>query len=390
MSASRLTRQPRRSPVAVVIALLVAACGGGGSTAADLPSSAPSIGRVGDGRSGRRRRRAAESLAPTKLVVGLGYIPSVQFAQFYLAQQQRLLRATPGSTSSSRTRSTRTSSRSSGRARSTSGSATGRASSRPPATASRSSTSRRSTASSRTSCSPRPRPGSRPRPTSRARRSARPGSYGSGWIMLQALLASAGLTTDDVEIVEYPDFTPGDRGRAGRRRRRDRVRQQRAGPARAARRDAGRPARSTTSRRCPGPGLIASTSDHRGQARRDRRRSSRRRSRRWTRSRPTRPSGSTPRSRPSPSWPRPRDAQAAILAATIASWTGPVQDGARARRDRPRRLDGVDRVLGTLGLVKNPVTTDDARARRTSCRRATDEAPGRPRGRSGDRRIRVG
>jgi putative riboflavin transport system substrate-binding protein len=33
-----------------------------------------------------------------------------------------------------------------------------------------------------------------------------PGRYGSSWIMLQALLASAGLTPDDLEIVEYPDF----------------------------------------------------------------------------------------------------------------------------------------------------------------------------------------
>jgi NitT/TauT family transport system substrate-binding protein len=34
-----------------------------------------------------------------------------------------------------------------------------------------------------------------------------PGRYGSGWVFLQALLGSAGLTVDDVEIVEYPDFT---------------------------------------------------------------------------------------------------------------------------------------------------------------------------------------
>ena len=33
-----------------------------------------------------------------------------------------------------------------------------------------------------------------------------PGRYGSSWIMLQALLASAGLTPEDLEIVEYPDF----------------------------------------------------------------------------------------------------------------------------------------------------------------------------------------
>ena len=33
-----------------------------------------------------------------------------------------------------------------------------------------------------------------------------PGRYGSSWIMLQALLGSASLTTDDVTIVEFPDY----------------------------------------------------------------------------------------------------------------------------------------------------------------------------------------
>jgi NitT/TauT family transport system substrate-binding protein len=36
-----------------------------------------------------------------------------------------------------------------------------------------------------------------------------PGKYGSSWIMLQALLASVQLTTSDVTIVEYPDFGQG-------------------------------------------------------------------------------------------------------------------------------------------------------------------------------------
>jgi len=36
-----------------------------------------------------------------------------------------------------------------------------------------------------------------------------PGKYGSSWIMLQALLGSASLTTDDVQIVEYPQYTQG-------------------------------------------------------------------------------------------------------------------------------------------------------------------------------------
>jgi hypothetical protein len=53
-----------------------------------------------------------------------------------------------------------------------------------------------------------------------------------------------------------------------------------------------------------------------------------------------------------------RDTQAAILAATIATWSGPVQDA--------HGLGAIDQdgwtksitFLGTLGLVKNPVTTD--------------------------------
>jgi NitT/TauT family transport system substrate-binding protein len=36
-----------------------------------------------------------------------------------------------------------------------------------------------------------------------------PGRFGSSWIMLQALLGSVNLTPDDLEIVEYPDFGQG-------------------------------------------------------------------------------------------------------------------------------------------------------------------------------------
>src|SRR5437667_8463129 len=34
-----------------------------------------------------------------------------------------------------------------------------------------------------------------------------PGRYGSSWIMLQALLQSAKLSTSDAQIVQYPDFS---------------------------------------------------------------------------------------------------------------------------------------------------------------------------------------
>ena len=40
----------------------------------------------------------------------------------------------------------------------------------------------------------------------RGKRIGIPGKYGSSWIMLQALLGSAGLTTADVTIVEFPDY----------------------------------------------------------------------------------------------------------------------------------------------------------------------------------------
>ena len=40
----------------------------------------------------------------------------------------------------------------------------------------------------------------------RGKRIGIPGRYGSSWIMLQALLQAGGLTLDDVEIVLYPDF----------------------------------------------------------------------------------------------------------------------------------------------------------------------------------------
>jgi len=36
-----------------------------------------------------------------------------------------------------------------------------------------------------------------------------PGRYGSSWVMLQALLASEGLTVDDVDVITYSDFGQG-------------------------------------------------------------------------------------------------------------------------------------------------------------------------------------
>ena len=57
-----------------------------------------------------------------------------------------------------------------------------------------------------------------------------PGRYGSGWIMLQALLASADLTPEDLDDRRIPRLRPAVGRPAGCCRCRDRVRQQRASP----------------------------------------------------------------------------------------------------------------------------------------------------------------
>ena len=65
-------------PVSLAITLAVAACGASGSptppSSASIQTAAPSMS-------------APASIAPVALTVGLGYIPSVQFAQFYLADR---------------------------------------------------------------------------------------------------------------------------------------------------------------------------------------------------------------------------------------------------------------------------------------------------------------
>jgi putative riboflavin transport system substrate-binding protein len=43
----------------------------------------------------------------------------------------------------------------------------------------------------------------------KGRKIGTPGQYGSSWIMLQALLQSAGLSTSDVNVLTYPDYGQG-------------------------------------------------------------------------------------------------------------------------------------------------------------------------------------
>ena len=86
-----------------IVGLLAASCGGLRRRSRVRSRSAS----VGPSPAGAIGRRDADLAAPVKLVVGLGYIPSVQFAPVLPGPAEGYY-AEPGSRSSSRTRSTRT------------------------------------------------------------------------------------------------------------------------------------------------------------------------------------------------------------------------------------------------------------------------------------------
>src|SRR4029079_18828747 len=147
-----------------------------------------------------------ESVAPPKLVVGLGFIPSVQFAQFYLAQQNGyysdggfdvefqnkidpdlIPRVGAGPV----------------------GVGSGDGTSVIPAASNGNPIEYVATIYGKfpNIVFAKASSGIKTAADLKGKKIGVPGRYGSGWIMLQALLASAGLTPDDVDIVEYPDFT---------------------------------------------------------------------------------------------------------------------------------------------------------------------------------------
>lgn len=190
--------------LALAAGLVVAACssgGGGASPSGDAPSTAPSIG-ASDAPS------VAPSGARTALVVGLGFIPSVQFAPFYLADQggyyaERGLEVEfqnkidpdlitlvgQGSVDVGLADGT-----------SVIPAASQGIPIRYVATIYGEFPSIVFSKASAGIATPADLAGTR---------LGIPGRYGSSWIMLQALLDSAGLSPDDLEIVEYPDFGQG-------------------------------------------------------------------------------------------------------------------------------------------------------------------------------------
>jgi NitT/TauT family transport system substrate-binding protein len=184
-----------------------------------------------------------------------------------------------------------------------------------------------------------------------------PGRYGSSWIMLQALLASADLTPDDVEIVEYPDFGQGVAVAQG-------VVDAATGFAN------NEPvvlARSGTEvfvlhiddvTALPGPGLLASTATI--AAKRDAVAGFVRATLRAMKEIVTEPAkGLDAAIHAVPELGQDREQQAAILAATIESWQRPGSSGADGLGAIDRAgWDASVKFMTELKLVPTPVTVD--------------------------------
>jgi len=326
--------------VALVIAALVGACAGGTTSSTASPSSTG----------------PDESVTPTRLVVGLGYIPSVQFAQFYLAQQRGYY-ADAGLTVEFQNKIDQDLIPLVGKGAIDVG--IGDGTSVIPAVSNDITIRYVATIYGRfpNIVFAQASSGITRAADLKDKRIGIPGRYGSGWIMLQALLASAGLTTDDIKIFEYPEFTQraaleqGAVDAATGFANNEPVQLELdGGTAVILRIDDITP--------LPGPGLIAGTSTletkHDAVAAFV---AATLRAMAEIKADPT--VGLDAAIVAVPELATARETQAAILAATIATWAGPAQDA--------RGLGAIDRdgwtasitYLDSLGLVKDPVTTDD-------------------------------
>jgi NitT/TauT family transport system substrate-binding protein len=343
--------RPRPLPAALavlVVASLVAACGGTGASSS-VPPSNPPVSSLAPGTS------PDASVTPTKLVVGLGYIPSVQFAPFYLAQQNGYY-ADAGLTVEFQNKIDPDLITLVGAGSIDIG--IGDGTSVIPAVSNGIPIEYIATLYGKfpNVVFAKASSGITKAIDLKGKKVGTPGRYGSGWIMLQALLGSAKLTTDDVQIGEYPDFTQraaveqGTVDAATGFSNNEPVQLQLDGvPPSILTIDAITP--------LPGPGLIAATktidAKHDAiaafvaatlQAMTE------------IQANPT--VGLDAAITAVPELASQRDAQAAILAATVASWSGPTQVA--------HGLGAIDTAgwgtsityLGTLGLLKGEVTTD--------------------------------
>ncbi len=185
-------------PAAAALAIVVAACGS--------PSSSVSPSAASAAASPGASSAASSSAGPaTSLTVGLGYIPSVQFAQFYYAQQSGAY-AAAGLTVKLQNEVDPNLITKVGQGAIDIGEGDGTSvipavSQGIPVVYTATLYGTFPSIVLATSSSGITKPADL-----RGKKIGIPGKYGSSWIMLQALLKSAGLTTSDVTIVEFPDY----------------------------------------------------------------------------------------------------------------------------------------------------------------------------------------
>ena len=204
MPVSFPTARSRRRPhvsaapalaVALAAALIVSACSGSPAPSASRAPSAAASPSVS----------AAASAAPTPLTVGLGYIPSVQFAQFYLAEQAGYYRDA-GLAVTFQNRIDPDLVTLVGQGSVDIGLSDG--TSVIPAVSQGIPIRYIATVYGRfpSIVYAKSTSGIDDAADLKGKRLGIPGKYGSSWVMLQALLASVDLTPDDLEIALYPDF----------------------------------------------------------------------------------------------------------------------------------------------------------------------------------------
>lgn len=332
--------------IGLVVAALVSACVG---SSASTPPSNPPTSSLAPGET------AEPSVAPTKLVVGLGYVPNVQFAQFYLAQQNGYY-ADAGLDVEFQNKIDPDLITLVGAGTIDIG--IGDGTSVIPAASNAIPIQYVATIYGKfpNIVFAKAASGITKAADLKGKKIGTPGRYGSGWIMLQALLASANLTTDDVQIVEYPDFTQEaavEQGAVdaatGFANNEPVVLELHGGKASVLTIDAITP--------LPGPGLVASKATL--DAKHDAIAAFIAATLQAMVEIQAKPSlGVDAAIKAVPELATARDTQTAVLAATIATWSGPIQAA--------HRLGAIDRegwtksiaFLGTLGLVKNPVITD--------------------------------
>lgn len=202
--SSRHSLRPVAALVAAV-ALIAAACGGSSATPSPTAGDTPSPTAAGSLSTVPPVASTTPSSAPVALTVGLGYIPSVQFAQFYLAQQAGYY-ADAGLTVTLQNKIDPDLITLLGQGALDVGLADG--TSVIPAVSQGIPVVYTSTMYGQfpSIVIAKASSGIATAADLKGKRIGIPGKYGSSWIMLQALLKSAGLTTSDVTIVEFPDY----------------------------------------------------------------------------------------------------------------------------------------------------------------------------------------